>query len=334
MGLVRSFVKRGQDASYYVHCIYAPYSAAAFLADPLLGGTLEKTLGKERVDELRKANPLPSVPSDMEEVSQTFNEYFAPSFGEVIQKNSALNQPLNNAIPISFERPKFEVELRRLGINPKSLSEEEFDTIGKLAELYRLNEESIASLVFNAFEENRQKGQRLNFKKLSELVKSSLRFSYARSAGEKSQVSGNGDLAKKIKLMDETNPVDFLKLVQGNKRPPRADLNLIETLAGLGLPYPCINALIDFVLQKKHNTLPASYTEKIAGALVREGCKSARDAMDYLYTIDKEMRGQKGGKKPAKPYKNEEKQDFEPEKQEEVSDEEIQALLSGLDDED
>ena len=331
VGLVRSFVKKGEGASYYVHCIFSPVDISSFLNDPLLGGMLEKTLGHEKLEQIKIDHRVASLPTDMEEVTEKFSDFFNPSFKSAIQNHPETVGKAWANVPLTFSLTKFEDEIRQLGVNPNSLSIAEKERVAKMAELYQLNESSMASYVFDAFEPAKVKGNRLNRRKLSELCQDSLRFTYIRVTYEKSEVSGKGAKAEKIQMMDEINPIVFLSMVQGGHRPPEADLQLIETLSGLGLTYPCINVLLDFVLQKKNNTLPAAYCEKIAGTLVREGCQTARDAMDCLYRINAENKARKPYKNYAKPSQNPDNRPADTKLKETVTDEEIDSLLDSLD---
>jgi replication initiation and membrane attachment protein DnaB len=86
-----------------------------------------------------------------------------------------------------------------------------------------------------------------------------------------------------VRAMDSLSAVDFLSKLQKGGKPASSDLKLINTLVGeMGLPENVCNALVFYVLQIKENVLNASYVEKLAGSLVREGCLTAIDALNYL----------------------------------------------------
>ena len=87
----------------------------------------------------------------------------------------------------------------------------------------------------------------------------------------------------------------------------------------MGLPEPCCNALIDYVLAINHNVFSAPLAEKIAASLVREGFDNARDAMDYLVS---KKRNPQAKATPAA----QEKTSNEPETAE-ISPEELDALF-------
>jgi replication initiation and membrane attachment protein DnaB len=92
--------------------------------------------------------------------------------------------------------------------------------------------------------------------------------------------------------MESTNPIDFLRYVQQGTQPTGPDIKLVNDLSlKQGLSFPVINALIDYVLQKKNNTLPRAYVEKIASTLAREQIVHAIDAMDFLMKIADQYKG-------------------------------------------
>ena len=319
-GLVKTFRRKDEPVSYFVYCVYPPMDAPAFMTDELTSNALREVIGEEAFKRLSGTISNVSLPQDMKEETTDFATFFKPGFQVRVDKKRD-----EKTIPLNFSKKKFLQECDELGIMPKLLTEDEIDRCAKMATFYELDESTIASFVFESFNPARKEGNRIDFIALKKKAEGSLRFSYMRKEKEaKSDISSTNNMAEKIRLMDEVSPVYFLGLFQGCHRPPEADIKLLERLyVEIGLPIPCINALISFVLDKNNNVLSAPYCEKIAGALVREGCKTARDATDYLYRVNREMNGKKPGFTPKKAQKRVEK-----EKQEEVSNEEIDALLN------
>ena len=326
IGLVRTFVKKGTPVSYYVYCLYAPLEPYVFLDDPLLGPSLEKVVGKVAMKNLRETFPTVKLPDDMEETTTDFASFFKPDFVKDLGLTRE-HQGKGN-VPLAFSPAKFNDELAKIGIDPRLLSDSELDRAAKIATFYELDEVTMASFCFDCYHARKGKGSRLDFLALSNKAQGSLRFRYIRKRNlVKSEVSSTSALAQKIQLMDETKPYAYLAMLQGGNRPPASDARLLERLSiDIGLPSPCINVVIDYVLEKNDNVLSSAYCEKIAGALVREGCQSARDAMDYLTKVNRQ-RKEKTRNSYVKPAKTSAKPQ---EKQEEVSNEEIDALLDEL----
>ena len=91
-----------------------------------------------------------------------------------------------------------------------------------------------------------------------------------------------------IQLMETCPPAKYLSLLQNNTAPSSADLTLVSTLAtSYNLSNGVINALINYVLQVKDNTLPKNYVEKIAASLVREGVTTVIETLNYLNKTNK-----------------------------------------------
>ena len=325
IGLVKTFRKKEKPASYFVYCIYPPMDAPSFMADPLTAPTLKGVIGDEAFARLSATISKVDLPEDMEEETTDFASFFQNT---IISNAKAEKEGKKGAIPLTFSIEKFLKECSAIGIPSGALSEEEIDRCAKLATFYDLDESSLASFCFDCFHPQKKMGQRIDFNALSKKGEGSLRFSYMRKRNiVKSEVSSENQLAKKIQLMDEVKPSVFLSMLQGGHRPPYADLKLLEKLyIEIGLPNPCINALIDYVLTKNNNVLSAPYCEKIAGGLVREGCQSARDAMEYLLKVDRNKKEKSATFAP----KYSQKPAINKEKVEEVSDEEIDSLLDDI----
>ena len=83
-----------------------------------------------------------------------------------------------------------------------------------------------------------------------------------------------------IYIFENTTPYDFLRSKYKNVNPTSRDLRLLEYLAlELGLTPAVINVLIDYVLRINDKKLNKAYVETIAGQWVRQGIKTASQAM-------------------------------------------------------
>ena len=144
----------------------------------------------------------------------------------------------------------------------------------------------------------------------------------------KSKVSGKTITSEKVRLMDDVTPAYFLRMLQNNTEPAKADLKIIDGLSsGYNLPNGIINVIIDYTLNKNNNILSKNFCEKIAASLVRENIQTTIDAMNYLNKVSlvtkKEMSTK--GEEP-KEVKKEVK-----EVTEDISDEEMNDILTKLD---
>ena len=92
--------------------------------------------------------------------------------------------------------------------------------------------------------------------------------------------------AKKIEMMDEVTPKEFLYNLQSGHRPSVKDLKLIQSLSfNANLSNPLINVIIDYALAKNDGILSYTYCENLGAILTRKGAKNAKDAMEILNSL-------------------------------------------------
>ena len=286
VGLVRTFISSVEGSSLFVYCLYAPLHAAEFNSDIMLSGTLKGKLGEEAYGRLLSRHQGASAMTDLEEVSASFPSYFKKTYDAkfYLSVNNDHKDAGKAKAQTGFDRANFLSRLSAAGLRKNILSEEELVFCEKTATLYSVSEELMAEIVFDSILANQRLGQKLDRNLVITSASSAAPFGYLRQEKARpSEISSNSILAQKARMMDECPPAKFLSYVQGGHRPASSDLKLIGRLgAEIGLASPCINALVDYVLDKNDNVLSAAYCEKLAAAMVRAGCRSARDAMDFL----------------------------------------------------
>ncbi len=334
VGLVRTFVKNEGAQTLFVYCLYAPLHAAEFNGDIMLSGTLKGKLGEETYERLLARHNGDEAVTDMEEVSASFPSYFTKTFDAKYYLGAGKNSRIDGkaTVKTGFDRVAFLEKLSELGLRKNALSEEEILIIEKIATLYSLNESTIAEIVFPTLKVNAPVGKKVDRELVAKMAAQAMPFGYLKEEpGESSHVDSDTILAQKVKMMDSMPPARWLSVLQKGHKPASSDLKLVEhLLIDIGLPAPCVNALLEYVLVKNDNVLSAAYCEKIAAAMVREGCKSARDAMDYLMRASRKRRKPRPvvtqepvKETPKKPMAKEEGTEY-------VSDEEVDAALADL----
>ena len=328
-GLVRTFVEEGSGCEVFTYALFAPLSADEFNQDIMLSATLKGKLGQQTYDRYLSRHVGEKPNADLEEITSSFPSVFSTSLDAKLYLNTTKGKLNEKATAkTGFDQVAF-VRLLDTRIRKNLFSEEELAVIGKASALYGLSNETLADIVEGCLVHGASFGKRLDRKSFLSQAQKAMKFDYLKpSRGKSSDVHGDSVMASKIRMMDQCSPAKWLSYLQNNHRPAQKDLRLIETLSmEIGLPDPCINALLDFVLQKNDNVLSAPYCEKLAASLVREGCQSSRDAMDYL--LRSSRRGGKASsvatKKPAQPMTEE-----APEQEENASKEEVDALLDDL----
>lgn len=336
VGLVRTFVQPFEGGvQLFVFCLYPPKTAKSFFDDYLLQGTLHGFVGDDVFNYLASKYKRTSEIPDAEEISSSFPKVFDQNFPQnyYLQGSALAGEGGNAKERLSFDRGLFLKKLGSLGLRGDLLSGEEIESIEKLATLYSIKEELMADYVYESLTFKARVGKKVDLTSLANKCRSAMPFAYLRKEeGESSQISGETVMAKKIQIMDSVAPSEYLSIRQGGHKPALADLKLVEKLSmQMGLSDPCINALVDYVLMTHDNTLSSALCEKIAASMVREGCRSAKDAMDYLLRSHK--RGKARSEKPSlsqpatsKPVSAQ----IQDEDEEEVSDEEVKEMLAKL----
>lgn len=333
LGLIKTYYREEGSIHYFIYDLCAPLEPSSFFSDVLFRGVLATYIGEEEVASLEKRY-LPGErldPTGFSDVSESFPSFFSPNLTNPLFK-VARKKGEKKAAETSFDYREFQEAFERLGGRMDALSQEEVGKIDRLSALYCLDSKAIAEFVFDSFEGYREKGKRVNFASLEKACRDSLSFPYLhQQKGCKSRISSDSVNADLLRFMDRLEPTIFLSYLQKNHKPGNSDLKVINHLANdLGLASPAINALLWFTLQRNDNELPYGYADKVGAALVREDCRTSRDAWEYLSSKKKE-------KKPSPAFASAKKApSFLERKQEEeteskpVSDEEVDAALAEL----
>jgi len=298
VGLVKTFWKEGNGVRYFIYCLYSPKDPKEFFDDVLFVGTLKKYLGKDAFEILAKKYQTSKPVQGFEDVSASFASYFNPDFDDPIYRGKLRYEASGHQasrVKTDFDFGEFVKVLLSNGIKDEELSKAEKSRIEKLAALYSLDGTTMGDIVARRYTIANPVGRRADFRLIEDDCRNSLRFPYLHKASlaNKSAITSDTNMAKKIKLMDGISPSNWLTLLQNGHKPADSDLKIVQALSlDLGLPDPVVNALVDFVLQKNDNILSKAYIEKVGAALAREGVKTSLDAIDYLKRTNDKMSGQ------------------------------------------
>ncbi len=341
IGLIKTFVFEKTSSTSFVFAIYSPRSPQEFLSNELLHGTLLRYSNDKYLSFIKNKYTFSNVPEGYKDISKKFMDQFQLDLNGNLYHSSSKNLASRRspAISLYFDRNKFinKVKDEYPSFNESSLSKAEFVKIARYAALYSFDEETIASFLISSasvLNLSKEYGDRVNFRSLEKMCIDNDKHEYMhRNIGKKSEVSGNSGIAIVVRAMDNLSSVDFLKRLQNGGKPAQSDLKLINTLVvEMGLPENVTNALIFYVLKIKNNVLSATYVEKLAGSLVREGCLTALDALNYLENTSSKM---KPNSKKVQPKKEEEKplpikQEEMPKSQKAEEEDDYEAILDSL----
>jgi replication initiation and membrane attachment protein len=278
--------------------IYAPKTPKAFFDDALLYGTLIKYVGEKAAKKLNTVYRLSLKEAEGEDISATFGEVFHPDFtdpayAKVLNTEKAQGRKTAK-IDSEFNYDSFFEALSAISqIKQTAITKKELKEIERLATLYGIDEVNIASIVANLYEPTFEKGKRIDFKKMSEILHDEMNYAFLSKRtrrGVVSSISADTDLANLINLMERKTPREFLSVLQNGTKPAEPDLRLVDSLSEqFHLNNGVINALISFVLETNGNILPKALCQKIAASLARENITTALDAMDFLKKIYKKQ---------------------------------------------
>lgn len=349
IGLIKTyFLEKSQDNSY-VFFLYCPRSPSEFFSNELLVGTLTRYTSEEYVNKIIKKYSLNDNQDGYKNISTSFMNYFQLDAEKGIYKslNSSLLGRKCSTISLSFNKKDFIAKLNEtsnVAIKETTFSKEEYVKLARIATLFAFDEEMMASLLSSSssvFNISKEYGNRINFYNLEKLCKDNETLTYThRRIGKDSEVSGNGGLAYVIREMDRLTSKEFLKKLQNGGEPARSDEKLIEKIVvDMGLPQNVTNALLFYVLKiRGQSVINASYIEKLAASLVREGTETALDALNFLGNTSKEMqnKSKKTYSKANKDFKKkEEVKEVKEEKpvetkEETIDDDEYEDFLNSL----
>lgn len=340
IGLIKTLVFEKTDTNSFIFAIYSPRSPLEFLSNELLSGTLIRYTNEEYLTSLKKKYSFLPLPDGYKDVSKKFMDQFQLDLDGKFYRSSSKNLAGRRypSISLYFDKSKLvnKVKEEYPSFNENSLSKTEYVKIARYAALYAYDEETIGSFLISSssiLNLSKDYGDRVNFRALEKICIENDKHEYMhQNQGKKSEVTGDSGVATVIRAMDSLSSVEFLIKLQNGGKPAQSDLKLINTLVvEMGLPESVTNALIFHVLKIKNNVLNATYVEKLAGSLAREGCQSAIDALNYLENTSSKLKT--SSQKPSK--KNQDKsippkKEEIPEPKEIEEDDDYDALLDSL----
>ncbi len=344
VGLLKTYESVNNDIHRYIFELFAPKTPKEFFNDILFKGLLIQYVGEKEA--LRLANSYEintNIDKDkFDDISASFVEIFNPDYDHIsFTKNVGENLATHNSKKIASDINidiVFNLVEENSQIKKESLLEYSND-IKQLATLFNLNEDNIASVIIDSYNEtmNPHLNMKVAFNKAKDKAyyprlnnKEETKINYTNS-----EINSDTIIANKIKLMEETGPAVFLEYLQNNTKVAPADLYVINSLINLNLPNGIINAIVDYTLTKKNNILDKFFAEKIASGILREGITTTIDAMNYMKSLNKKRKTTIGTNTNKRQYKKKEINNIEnntkiDNNNENISDEELAELLSTL----
>ena len=285
-GLVQTFYDKSRNIRIFR--LFAPKTPSAFFEDDIFSKMLKDTVGESNLMRLKlEFMDSTSIDSDMIDESLSFGEVFHLDYSNwsVGEKTGEefLGRKVNNA-RVEFDISAFNTFLTDKGVNPELILKDDLVWLEKCSSLYGLKEEAIASIVC-------QSGDILSGHLDRDEIVSSIRKVSIFSSKKKTQAISNqisrlsnSAISKKIRVLEQYAPVDYLKLIQQTSVISKSDFDLIKRLADdFGLASQVITVILDYVILKSDGVLAANYVEKVASSVLRKGLTDCVDVMNYLY---------------------------------------------------
>ena len=323
VGLIRTYECTQEDVRYYIYVIYSPKSPKAFFDDVLFSGLLIQSVGEKEAKKLaNKWKVNLTIPEDYNEVSASFVDVYNLNYDDPSFRKDFGSQILGRDHGRAQLEFNYDLFFRYIsensGIDTNSFKKKDMKEIARLATLFGLNEKSMAFIVIDEYVVDSL--VHLDFERIKSRCEQEIRYSQVKNT-EKSNVSGDSELANKIKMMEEVAPTKFLQYLQQGTKPARSDIAIVNALSkDYGFGNGIINVIVEYVLYKNSNVLSKNYAEKIAASLAREGVATTVDAMNYL----KKLTLKSSPKKKAAVSKTENSNDTE------ISLDEMNDLLNEL----
>lgn len=285
VGLIRTYESVAEDVRCYIYVIYSPKSPKAFFDDVLFKGLLILSIGEKEAKRLAnkyKVNLI--IPAEYKEVSASFVDVFNldyddPSFSKDFGSNLIGRDHGRANLEFNYDL-FFGYVKENSGIDVSSLKKKDMREISRISTLFGLDEKKMAFIVIDEYITEGQ--VHLDFEKIKNRAEQEIRYAQVTGIG-KSKVSGDSELASKIRMMEEVAPAKFLQYLQQGTKPARSDIAIVNSLSkDYGFNSGIINVIVEYVLYKNNNVLSKNYCEKIAASLAREKVCSTVDAMNYL----------------------------------------------------
>lgn len=293
VGLLRTYMKEENGMRQYIYTLYAPKHPKDFFDDPLFSGLYQKYVGQKEAEKMARYFTTHQNVEGYQEVSASFKQVFVPNFDdECYQKSLSLSKGkkrdrIAGEVLTQFDFGTFFTRLsEKYGLtSDKIFTNAEKKDIERIATLYGMEGDQMADIVARTYEIDENQRVCFRLDKLHQLCQDERAFpsTYQKAAPQRSKITSQSNLAKKVELLETVAPYRYLAIKQNLTKPVKSDMNLINTLSEqLKLNNAVINTLIDYVLSVKNNTLPAAYTEKIGASLARANITTAIDAMNFL----------------------------------------------------
>lgn len=304
IGLIKTYENEKKNSVLFA--LNDPETPKNFFANVILKGLLQNTISKEAFEKIIEKYRNDLDLTGYKEVSAALNDSFNLVFdyGEVLKDDKIeLEGRSRNTLKDNFSDVKlFNTLTKMYSLNASGISDDELESIHRVASLYGLNEVTIANLVGQCLNINASIGYKIDVLKLRKLAQTYAKnfdLPSTKKQNKKTYIDSNSDIATQINMYESTSPRMFLKSKQNNIEIVDADKKIIDYLAfEMNFTDGMINALLDYVLKVSNGDLNRNYIMKVASTLVRKGAHDTLSLMELLKQ-NEIKKAKLSGKKPV-----------------------------------
>lgn len=342
-----SLIKRyyNEQKGFYIR-LQSPVCKTAFFENQLLSTFLYNQIGEVEFSKMIKEESTNI--KGYKEITKSFDEVFEFKDQNIVNLYNNLLKVKTKA-DIKITNPNFDYIFFKMNfdtdfIDQRLLDDEEFkNQILAISYIYQLNEQEMKDVIMNTIELDKDlkyqdisKNARIYFQKKNRNTNRKIVTKEPDAFLDSKLDDAHFELISKVEKMDL---VTLLKSINGNIPPAASEIKLFEDLQrSTNFPQSVINIMILHVNSYMEGTLPGySYFEKIANTWARAGVKTPKDALELI---------EKQNEKLTQPSKQNRKQkavvpkwydDYKkqlesiPKKEEELTNEEIDKIMSEID---
>lgn len=324
IGLLKTFVRKGEDSRTFIYELQPPLSPAEFFQDGMLSVYLYRKIGKSQYLKLKKFFSDRSVQflHGYSEVTKKFEDIYESAVPSDIEYSPSLAADLgeiagqdfigrHEADRIQVGPEHFDFDLLMAGLSeslvPKRLITRKVrEAISNLSYLYGIDALQMKNLLISAVDEENDE---INIEKLRKAARDWYQMeNYDRlpmlvdkiqpPIYQEAPDKPNTKEERIIHYLENTSPRQLLTDFQGGGEASAADLKIIEDVMFTQRLLPgVINVLIHYVLNQSDMKLSKAYVDTIASHWARKGVKTVREAVGLLKNEGGKFSEPAGGKK-------------------------------------
>lgn len=307
--LLKTYYDGSKNA--YIYVLQLPKKGDEFLRHDVFGRLYLKKMGKQ-VYEYMKKNFAPQIEPKENYQDITVNmRSLMMDWHEEEEKTFGSLRPEPSKLVTSFRFDLFLNGLSTMILPESERTKEVLSFIAEKADLYGIDEKEMQKLVGKSMN---LKTNRLDKKKLTSLIQRS-----------------HQTFTKVLEDPYQLPPVRFLQSKQQGIPVSKADADLIDQVLcnTYQLKHEVINVLIEYVLERCHQSFRKAYVEKVAATWVRLGIDTKDKALELISQETKQATNYQKPKTKELPawYEN---QDSIPIKEEELDEDALMEKLRKL----